>query len=93
MNGADASHWFGRPRRVRCWPFRIDLLTSAPGRGAGEGDAMNENQHIEWKASWRDEYLKWICGFANAHGGVLEIGRDDGGRVVGLVDARDGEAK
>ena len=32
---------------------------------------MKENQHIEWKASWRDEYLKWICGFANAEGGVL----------------------
>ena len=27
---------------------------------------MKEHQHIEWKASWRDEYLKWICGFANA---------------------------
>ncbi|WP_040433074.1 winged helix-turn-helix transcriptional regulator [Chlorobium ferrooxidans] len=21
---------------------------------------MQENQHIEWKKSWRDEYLKWI---------------------------------
>ncbi|MBE6325428.1 MAG: hypothetical protein E7074_10750 [Bacteroidales bacterium] len=29
---------------------------------------MNEeNQNIEYKESWRDEYLKWICGFANAH--------------------------
>ena len=27
---------------------------------------MAENQNIEWKESWRDEYLKWICGFANA---------------------------
>ncbi len=24
-----------------------------------------ENQDIEFKESWRDEYLKWICGFAN----------------------------
>lgn len=24
-----------------------------------------ENQSIEYKQSWRDEYLKWICGFAN----------------------------
>ena len=24
---------------------------------------MPENQNIEWKSSWRDEYLKWICGF------------------------------
>lgn len=27
---------------------------------------MKENQNIEWKESWRDEYIKWICGFANA---------------------------
>ncbi len=26
---------------------------------------MNEHQRVEWKASWRDEYLRWICGFAN----------------------------
>jgi hypothetical protein len=35
---------------------------------------MKENQHIEYKESWRDEYLKWICGFANADGGVVVIG-------------------
>ncbi len=27
---------------------------------------MKESQNTEWKESWRDEYLKWICGFANA---------------------------
>ena len=27
---------------------------------------MAESQNIEYKESWRDEYLKWICGFANA---------------------------
>ena len=27
---------------------------------------MSEDQNIEYKQSWRDEYLKWICGFANA---------------------------
>ena len=43
-----------------------------------------ESQNIEWKRSWRDEHLKWICGFANAQGGVLEIGRDDRGEVVGV---------
>lgn len=48
---------------------------------------MAEDQHVEWKESWRDEYLKWICGFANAQGGVLVIGRNDRGRVVGLKDA------
>ena len=44
-----------------------------------------ENQQVEWKESWRDEYLKWICGFANAQGGVLHIGKDDHGGVVGLA--------
>jgi ATP-dependent DNA helicase RecG len=48
---------------------------------------MKENQHIEWKESWRDEFLKWICGFANAEGGVLEIGRNNLGVVVGVVNA------
>ncbi len=47
-----------------------------------------ETQTVEWKSSWRDEYLKWICGFANADGGVLEVGKDDSGVVVGLADAR-----
>ena len=43
-----------------------------------------ETQHVEWKRSWRDEHLKWICGFANAHGGILEIGKNDSGKVVGV---------
>lgn len=34
---------------------------------------MKENQNIEWKQSWRDEYLKWICGFANAEGGHWKV--------------------
>ena len=33
-----------------------------------------ESQAIEFKESWRDEYQKWICGFANAQGGTLYIG-------------------
>ena len=48
---------------------------------------MPESQHTEYKQSWRDEYLKWICGFANAEGGVLVIGRNDASEVVGLKDA------
>jgi len=24
-----------------------------------------ENQLVEWKESWRDDCLRWICGFAN----------------------------
>jgi len=49
---------------------------------------MPEKQTVEWKSSWRDEYLKCVCGFANAQGGVLEIGRDDRGTVVGLADSK-----
>ena len=49
---------------------------------------MSESQNVEWKQSWRDEYLKWICGFANAQGGRLYIGCDDDGNVVGVKDAR-----
>ena len=49
---------------------------------------MSESQSIEYKQSWRDEYLKWICGFANANGGIIFIGKDDNGNVVGLADAK-----
>ena len=43
-----------------------------------------ETQTVEWKRAWRDEYVAWICGFANAQGGVLEIGKNDDGEVVGV---------
>lgn len=49
---------------------------------------MSESQHLEWKQSWRDEYLRWVCGFANAEGGMLVIGRDDAGAMVGVADAQ-----
>lgn len=49
---------------------------------------MQENQNIEWKESWRSGYLKWICGFANAQGGELVIGKNDRGEVVGIDNAR-----
>lgn len=48
---------------------------------------MKEAQNIEWKQSWRDEYLRWICGFANAQGGTLVIGKDDNGEIVGVSNA------
>lgn len=43
-----------------------------------------ESQNVEYKLIWKDEYLKWICGFANAVGGKMYIGVDDNGNVVGL---------
>ena len=48
---------------------------------------MKEAHNIEWKQSWRDEYLRWICGFANAEGGTLAIGKNDNGEVVGVANA------
>ena len=47
-----------------------------------------EHQHIEWKESWRDEYLKWVCAFANTQGGKLVIGKNDQGLTVGLPKIR-----
>jgi len=47
---------------------------------------MKENQNIEFKSSWHDDYLKWICGFANAQGGTIFIGKDDNGKVIGLQE-------
>ena len=44
----------------------------------------NENQNIEYKESWRDEYVKWLCGFANAQGGKLYIGINDKGEVCNV---------
>jgi ATP-dependent DNA helicase RecG len=48
---------------------------------------MKESQQVEWKSTWRDDYLKWVCGFANAEGGTLVIGRDDRGVAIGVNDA------
>ena len=47
-----------------------------------------ENQNTEYKESWRDEYVKWICGFANANGGKMYIGIDDKGTILGITDVK-----
>lgn len=49
---------------------------------------MAESQNIEWKESWRNECLKWICGFANAQGGKIYIGTNDDGTVIGIKDSK-----
>ena len=49
---------------------------------------MTESQNIEFKESWRDEYQKCICGFANAQGGVLYVGVKDNGEVCGVQNAK-----
>lgn len=50
---------------------------------------MNENQNIEWKSNWHNDYLKWICGFANANGGTIFIGKNDDGEVIGLENYKE----
>jgi len=47
---------------------------------------MPEQQNIEFKQSWHDDYLKWVCGFANAQGGIIFIGKDDNANVVDVPD-------
>ncbi|MDR2895324.1 MAG: putative DNA binding domain-containing protein [Propionibacteriaceae bacterium] len=49
---------------------------------------VHESHTREFKSSWRDEWLKWICGFANSQGGVLEVGKNDDGEAIGLKGAR-----
>ena len=45
---------------------------------------MKEHQQLEWKETWKDEFLRVVCGFANAEGGILQVGKNDKGKVVGL---------
>ena len=44
-----------------------------------------ENQNTEYKRIWKDDYLKWVCGFANAQGGRMYIGINDNMSVYGLT--------
>lgn len=52
-----------------------------------------EHQSIEWKESWQDEYLKWICGYANAYGGreirlygkMAEINYTKSNQVIAVI--------
>lgn len=46
-----------------------------------------ETHLVERKQSWRDDYQRWLCGFANADGGTLIIGMNDKGEPVGVEDA------
>ena len=49
---------------------------------------MPETQNIEYKSSWHNDYLKWICGFANAQGGKIYIGMNDDATVVGVENQK-----
>ena len=45
---------------------------------------ISESQNIEFKQSWRDEYIKWLSAFGNTDGGKLYIGVDDKGEIKGI---------
>ncbi len=47
-----------------------------------------ETQNIEYKPSWRDEYLKVVVAFANKDGGELIIGVDDNGNPIGVKKSK-----
>lgn len=47
-----------------------------------------ETHNLEWKQTWHDEYLNTICGFANADGGILEIGRHKNGEIIGVSNPK-----
>lgn len=47
-----------------------------------------ENQDVEFKPTWRDEYLKVIVAFASKDGGELIIGVDDHGNPIGVKNSK-----
>ena len=49
---------------------------------------QDESQNIEYKESWNDKYLEWICGFSNAQGGRIFIGVSDAHEVIGVKDSK-----
>jgi len=49
---------------------------------------QKENQKIEFKESWREEHLRGICAFANSHGGIFYIGKNDAGKITGLPNCK-----
>jgi ATP-dependent DNA helicase RecG len=50
--------------------------------------ANKESQTIEYKQTWRNDWLKVLSAFANGNGGILIIGIDDNGVPVGLKNTQ-----
>lgn len=49
---------------------------------------MGEKHIIEYKKIWKDDWLEWICGMANADGGTIYIGISDDEEVVGVSNPK-----
>jgi len=48
-----------------------------------------ESQKLEWKKEWKTEYFREIAAFANSEGGILKIGIDDYGTIIGVSNPSD----
>ena len=79
-------HFFKRSRKSNCKVAESAVYCNH--EMIIEEPTMQECQNTEWKETWNDEYLKWICGFANAQGGRLYIGIDDSNHIIGLPNAK-----
>jgi ATP-dependent DNA helicase RecG len=49
---------------------------------------MSETQQVEYKETWKDDFLKHICAFANSKGGRIFIGIKDDGTYVGVNNSK-----
>ena len=61
----------------------IELINGYKTDNMGKIKAR-ESQNVEYKSTWHDKYLEWICGFANAQGAVMYFGVNDNHKVIGL---------
>ncbi|MDR0936845.1 MAG: putative DNA binding domain-containing protein [Oscillospiraceae bacterium] len=48
---------------------------------------MLENENVEFKREYTPDIKKEVAAFANSGGGVIYVGRDDGGKPYPLIDA------
>lgn len=46
---------------------------------------LGESEYLEFKASFGKEVIEALCAFANHKGGVVLVGVDDSGKVVGVT--------
>ena len=49
---------------------------------------LKETQAVEFKQSWRDEWLKSLSAFCNTQGGILYVGVDDHGEIIGIKNSK-----
>lgn len=45
---------------------------------------MRENQRVEFKESWRDEYLKTLCAIINTEDVVMYLEMSDSAEPIGF---------